>query len=73
MGRMRRVHTPRQTFGAVRAFARWLGVSHAALLQSPYFDYTDDDDYVLRPLDEAAYQRWHAVVYARAQREKGCA
>lgn len=67
------VTTPRRVFVSVSELARHLGTRDKVLHHSRYLEPDSGRGYRLCPLDEAAYRRWHAVVYARAQREKGCA
>ena len=60
-------------FVSLAELAAHLGTHVETLLSGRYLDESDGRAYVLRPLDEAAYQRWHATVYARAQRQKEAA
>jgi len=61
------VTTPRAVYPTMTALAQQLECRTRAL----YLHITERGaNYVLLPLNEAAYQRWHATVYALAQEAK---
>ena len=61
------VTTPRAVYPTMAALAQQLECSTRAL----YLHIAEHGaNYVLLPLNEAAYQRWHTTVYVRAQQAK---